>query len=108
MNVNKRTYVCVYMYSCVGTWGDHITLVAIAEIFGVAIRIISSVPGDEFFTEIDPMENKEQRGRAKTVFLSHWWEYHYCSLTENDNSTSLSVPLGVCVRVFVCDSVCCE
>jgi len=68
-----------------GTWGDHLTLVAIAEIFGVAIRIISSVPGDEFFTEIDPMENKDQRGRAKTVFLSHWWEYHYCSLTENDN-----------------------
>lgn len=80
-----------------GVWGDHITLLAMAELYGIHIKIISSVSGDEFFMEIDPIENVGKLGRGNTVFLSHWWEYHYCSLTEKDEMafsiTCLSNPM---------------
>jgi len=60
-----------------GIWGNHLTLVAISEIFGVRIRIISSVKGDNFTTEVNPSKLKS----AKIVWLSHFAEFHYSSLT---------------------------
>jgi hypothetical protein len=37
-----------------GCWGDHLTLLAISEIYGAVISIMSSVEGDNFITEIHP------------------------------------------------------
>jgi hypothetical protein len=59
-----------------GIWGDHLTLVAIAEVFGARIRIVSSVEGDNYMTEIDPTVIKTQ----KMILISHYAEFHYGSL----------------------------
>ena len=62
-----------------GTWGDHLTLIALAEALGVRITVISSVQGDQYLTEIVP------RGAPATtaapLLLSHFAEFHYGSLT---------------------------
>jgi len=62
-----------------GSWGDHITLVAAAEVYGVQISIISNVDDGgtgQYMTTIIPRSRKP----TKTVSLSHWHELHYNSL----------------------------
>jgi len=59
-----------------GCWGDHLTLLAISEMFGVQISIFSSVEGDNFITEIHPTIKKLK----KVLLLSHYAEFHYGSL----------------------------
>lgn len=58
-----------------GIWGNHLTLVAAAEVFKCHIQIISSVEGDNFITEISPTCPPTKR-----LLLSHYAEYHYGSL----------------------------
>ncbi|EGC32921.1 hypothetical protein DICPUDRAFT_81296 [Dictyostelium purpureum] len=59
-----------------GTWGDHLTLVAAAEIYKINISIISSVESQSSsFIEITP-SIKCQNG----ILLSHFAEFHYGSL----------------------------
>lgn len=67
-----------------GQWGDHVTLIALVESLNVGIRIISSVQGDQFMTEIDPSSKSGDNslGRKRVFFLGHWSEYHYVSLIE--------------------------
>jgi len=59
-----------------GEWGDHLTLIAAAEVFKVVIIIISSIPGDDYVIEIIPTFTEPQR----TIMLSHFAEYHYGSV----------------------------
>jgi len=59
-----------------GIWGNHLTLVAMAEKFGLKIRVVSSVKGDNYITEVNPSKVKT----TKTGWLSHYAEYHYGSL----------------------------
>lgn len=62
-----------------GTWGDHITLLAAAEVYGVSIGIISNVDDNgtgNYITSINPRSKKS----TKTINLSHWHEMHYNSL----------------------------
>jgi hypothetical protein len=62
-----------------GTWGDHITLLAAAEVYGVNIGIISNVDDNgtgNYVTSIHPRSKKP----TKTINLSHWHEMHYNSL----------------------------
>ena len=61
-----------------GKWGDHLTLIALSELLGVKITIISSVEGDSFITEIVPKSANE---KTQTLLLSHFAEFHYGSLT---------------------------
>lgn len=60
-----------------GCWGDHLTLLALSELFGAVISIMSSVEGDNFITEIHPTVKKTN----KVILLSHYAEFHYGSLT---------------------------
>lgn len=69
---------CNYM-SQDKVWGDHITLIAMANLFGVRINILTSIklpPGTNPMTVIEPKEVYQQ----KEVYLSHWHEAHYNSL----------------------------
>ncbi|KAH3757624.1 OTU domain containing protein [Pelomyxa schiedti] len=59
-----------------GIWGDNLTLVAVSEMKGVSITILSSVSGDNFFTEIVPHNPQSE----KVCLLSHFAEFHYGSL----------------------------
>ncbi|EGC32052.1 hypothetical protein DICPUDRAFT_11157, partial [Dictyostelium purpureum] len=60
-----------------GTWGDHLTLIAAAEVYKSKITIISSVESDSsFFIEIVP--NSIENDRA--IILSHHAEEHYGSV----------------------------
>jgi len=69
-----------------GCWGDHLTLLAISEMFGAQISIFSSVEGDNFITEIHPTTKKLN----KVLLLSHYAEFHYGSLEHITGTPSLA------------------
>ncbi|KVI09500.1 Ovarian tumor, otubain, partial [Cynara cardunculus var. scolymus] len=55
-----------------GEWGDHVTLQAAADSYGVKILVLTSFK-DTIFIEILPKVLKSKR----VVFLSYWAEVHY-------------------------------
>lgn len=58
-----------------GEWGDHVTLQAAADCYGVKICVVTSFK-DTCFIEILP---KVQRSK-RVIFLSFWAEVHYNSI----------------------------
>eukprot|EP01129_Flabellula_baltica_P006185 TRINITY_DN228_c0_g1_i1.p1 TRINITY_DN228_c0_g1~~TRINITY_DN228_c0_g1_i1.p1 ORF type:complete len:464 (-),score=93.17 TRINITY_DN228_c0_g1_i1:48-1439(-) len=60
-----------------GIWGNHVTLIALSECFKVKIKVISSIEGGNYMTEIVPTKILSN----KVVMLSHYAEYHYSSVT---------------------------
>ena len=58
-----------------GCWGDHITLQAAADAYGVRMCVISSYK-DNFIVEIQPREQRSSR----VCWISFWAEVHYNSL----------------------------
>ncbi|XP_060174872.1 OVARIAN TUMOR DOMAIN-containing deubiquitinating enzyme 9-like [Lycium barbarum] len=58
-----------------GEWGDHVTLQAAADSYGVKIFVITSFK-DTCYIEIIPQCQKSNR----TIFLSFWAEVHYNSI----------------------------
>jgi hypothetical protein len=75
--VNDKSYT-VYCDEMAkeGTWGDHLTLIAAAEVFGARIFILSSVVGSEFTVEINPTKVTWPH----ILLMSHCAEFHYGSL----------------------------
>jgi len=69
-----------------GCWGDHLTLLAMSELFGVVISILSSVEGDNFITEIHPTAKKME----KVLMLSHYAEFHYGSLVHMVDQSAIT------------------
>jgi len=59
-----------------GEWGDHLTLIAAAEVFSGKIIIISSIPGDNYLIEVVPALTAPQN----LMMLSHFAEFHYGSV----------------------------
>ena len=61
-----------------GTWGNHITLQAACEVYGVAIHVISSaeVPDPQWYYVIAPFGSES----TDLLHLAHWVEWHYGSL----------------------------
>ncbi|KAL0402030.1 UNVERIFIED_CONTAM: OVARIAN TUMOR DOMAIN-containing deubiquitinating enzyme 9 [Sesamum latifolium] len=58
-----------------GEWGDHVTLQAAADCYGIKIFVITSFK-DTCYTEILPQIQKSNR----IIFLSFWAEVHYNSI----------------------------
>ncbi|XP_074561746.1 OVARIAN TUMOR DOMAIN-containing deubiquitinating enzyme 12-like isoform X2 [Curcuma longa] len=58
-----------------GEWGDHVTLQAAADSYGVKIFVITSFK-DTCYIEILPSTQKSKR----VIFLSFWAEVHYNSI----------------------------
>ncbi|KAJ9540385.1 LOW QUALITY PROTEIN: hypothetical protein OSB04_026891 [Centaurea solstitialis] len=58
-----------------GEWGDHVTLQAAADVFGVKIFVLTSFK-DTCYIEILPCAQKSKR----IIFLSFWAEVHYNSI----------------------------
>lgn len=58
-----------------GTWGDHVTLKAAADVYGVRISIITSYK-ENAVLDIQPDKATSQR----VLWLSFWAEVHYNSL----------------------------
>eukprot|EP01127_Copromyxa_protea_P010918 TRINITY_DN2711_c0_g1_i2.p1 TRINITY_DN2711_c0_g1~~TRINITY_DN2711_c0_g1_i2.p1 ORF type:complete len:545 (+),score=76.12 TRINITY_DN2711_c0_g1_i2:216-1637(+) len=77
-----------------GSWGDHLTLIAAAEVFSARIVIVSSIPGDNYIVDISPIRNhvEEEDGTIKVLpakhllTLSHYAEFHYGSVHPIDNT----------------------
>jgi hypothetical protein len=57
------------------TWGDHITLQAAADAYGIAMCVISSYK-DNFVVEIQPKIKRS----ARVCWISFWAEVHYNSI----------------------------
>lgn len=58
-----------------GEWGDHVTLQAAADFYGVVICLLTSFK-DTSFVQIEPREPKSKR----VISLSFWAEVHYNSV----------------------------
>mmetsp|Transcript_31191 Transcript_31191/g.74135 ORF Transcript_31191/g.74135 Transcript_31191/m.74135 type:complete len:298 (-) Transcript_31191:328-1221(-) len=58
-----------------GTWGDHVTLQAAANTFGLQILLITSYE-ESFVLSIEPKNKKGDR----VLYLSFWAEVHYNSV----------------------------
>ncbi|KAL2481382.1 Cysteine proteinases superfamily protein [Abeliophyllum distichum] len=58
-----------------GEWGDHVTLQAAADSYGVKILVITSFE-DTCYIEILPNDQKSKR----VIYLSFWAEVHYNSI----------------------------
>ena len=63
-----------------GTWGDHMTLVAMANVYNLKIMIISSVRGDNYITEVYPDPPLQGREPPRKITISHFAESHYGSV----------------------------
>ncbi|KAK1409942.1 hypothetical protein QVD17_36473 [Tagetes erecta] len=59
----------------VGEWGDHVTLQAAADLYGIKIFVITSFK-DTCYIEIVPSVLRSNR----VIFLSFWAEVHYNSI----------------------------
>jgi len=72
-----------------GIWGDHLALVAAAQVFAKRIWILSSVVtahDADSVTVIEPLGVHYDQ----TLFLSHWHENHYNSLQAANSSSNVS------------------
>lgn len=68
-----------------GIWGDHLTLTAAAQRFGVRIVLFSSIEDNHYVTEYVPTVITS----PKVLYLCHYAEYHYgsvCHKTEEELS----------------------
>ncbi|KAL8140614.1 hypothetical protein V2J09_006635, partial [Rumex salicifolius] len=68
-----------------GEWGDHVSLQAAADSYGVKIFIITSFK-DTCYIEILPKVEKSKR----VIFLSFWAEVHYNSIYPRGESSPLN------------------
>ncbi|KAK9830552.1 hypothetical protein WJX72_012417 [[Myrmecia] bisecta] len=59
-----------------GTWGDHVTLQAVADAYGVRINVMTSFE-EACFIELKPLGPVRSQ---RVVYLSFWAEVHYNSL----------------------------
>ncbi|XP_041994773.1 OVARIAN TUMOR DOMAIN-containing deubiquitinating enzyme 9-like isoform X1 [Salvia splendens] len=59
-----------------GEWGDHVTLQAAADWFGIKIFVVTSFK-DTCYIEILPQTEQKSN---RTIFLSFWAEVHYNSI----------------------------
>jgi hypothetical protein len=64
-----------------GEWGDHVTLQAASDYYGVKISLITSFK-DTCFIEIVPKQHKSKR----EIHLSFWAEVHYNSIYPLENA----------------------
>uniref|UniRef100_A0A6B2LP84 OTU domain-containing protein n=1 Tax=Arcella intermedia TaxID=1963864 RepID=A0A6B2LP84_9EUKA len=67
-----------------GIWGDHLTLVAVAEAYALKIVVISSMevePGIDPFTVIVARAWAEE---DRTIYVAHLHEIHYSSICEDE------------------------
>ena len=60
-----------------GEWGDHVTLKAVADYFGLRINLVTSFES-ECFLQIDPEESMKKSKRE--LWLSFFAEVHYNSI----------------------------
>lgn len=70
-----------------GTWGDHLTLVACAELFHVRIVIVTSAADEsQAVIEIVPTTTGKDSATLPTIYLCHYAEFHYGTLREFQDS----------------------
>ncbi|XP_078573125.1 caspase-2-like [Branchiostoma floridae x Branchiostoma japonicum] len=62
-----------------GTWGDHIVLQAMADMFGHDVSIVSSVEAENYVTILTPSTRAVGR-KEPPLLLGHYAENHYASL----------------------------
>ena len=63
-----------------GVWGDHLTLIAVANVYNLRIVVISSVKGDNYMTEVYPDPPLQGREPPRSITISHFAEFHYNSV----------------------------
>ena len=51
-------------------YSDHVTLIAVSEVFGVRIVIVTSVEGDAYVTEIEPTVLKRTKVRLSSCLCA--------------------------------------
>ncbi|XP_035689686.1 uncharacterized protein LOC118424981 [Branchiostoma floridae] len=73
-----------------GTWGDHIVLQAMADMFGHDVSIVSSVEAENYVTILTPSTGTVGR-REPPLLLGHYAENHYASLDGKTRKRSAGI-----------------
>jgi hypothetical protein len=60
-------------------WGDHLSLVALCNLFGVKVVILGSQK-ESPVTVLEPAKARTRATEHDHILLSHWHERHYNSL----------------------------
>ena len=78
----RRSGYAAYLrnMSKLGSWGDHVTLQAASDAYGLPFCVITSYR-DNFVLEIQP-EKLKAANAEKVLWISFWSEVHYNSLYE--------------------------
>lgn len=63
-----------------GSWGDQMSLIAVANVYNLRIIVISSVKGDNYVTEVYPDPPLPNREPPRQITIAHIAELHYCSV----------------------------
>ncbi|XP_022868979.1 OTU domain-containing protein DDB_G0284757-like isoform X3 [Olea europaea var. sylvestris] len=69
-----------------GEWGDHVTLQAVADSYGVKVLLITSFE-DTCYIELLPKDQKSKR----VIYLSFWAEVHYNSIYPRGDQLSSDI-----------------
>jgi len=70
-----------------GVWGDHLTLIAVANAFDRHIFIVTSLDTGEGSSGVTCIESKASNSQASdkpAILLSHWHELHYNALVRDE------------------------
>ncbi|KAL6574859.1 hypothetical protein OROMI_012144 [Orobanche minor] len=73
--MSKTPMMLIYLVTRSGEWGDHVTLQAAADSYGVKILVVTSFK-DTCYIEILPKDQQSKR----VIYLSFWAEVHYNSI----------------------------
>ncbi|VVA92743.1 unnamed protein product [Arabis nemorensis] len=66
-----------------GYWGDHITLQAAANLFGVVINVLDVTTSTSTINLVEIRPQGEQNEDPPQLWISLWDNLHYTSLEEN-------------------------
>mmetsp|Transcript_4437 Transcript_4437/g.7151 ORF Transcript_4437/g.7151 Transcript_4437/m.7151 type:complete len:501 (-) Transcript_4437:46-1548(-) len=72
------------------TWGNHLTLIAAANLYQRPIRVWSTAPGDDWWLQIEPKFYKPKEHEIRPFELAHLYERHYMSVRERKGAVGIS------------------
>ena len=58
-------------------WGDHLTLIALAEILKRPIQLVTASAGPQYVEDITPPPSIPQSEWGQTIVLAYFGELHY-------------------------------
>ena len=70
------------------TWGDHLGLIAVSQLFGARVIVVTSVVGEECLLDIEPILKKTER----VIRLCHWGSRNFSGVLSGSSASWTADP----------------